>query len=263
MQTLEFGLFKPKQIKLRISILSCLLILSFPKAILAAQPLPDDFKTSVSLQPFADLEKEKYNLKVIQPYRFDQNTLLKTLSSLAYQKRGISWSSKRRVFNAQVTSRLLPMILEQFTLADPDQRIVFRVKNEKGKSILAGDTFLTTAGLHWRMTAIQKIKRKVDDFSVSGDPWRLVPLTHQSYQTKENIKDLVQDITNWIVFKKIKPDSDRIIKLSPVSEKTKIPSALQKRDIKTRLKILEDLRREGLVREKEYKIKRQKILDDL
>lgn len=113
------------------------------------------------------------------------------------------------------------------------------------------------------MTAIQKIRRTVDDFSVSGDPWRMVPLTHQSYKTKEKIKNLVQDITNWIVFNQIKPDPERIMQLPVLSEEKPDASAAPGFDIKKRLKILEDLKRDGLIDEKEYKVKRQKILDDL
>ncbi len=185
------------------------------------------------------------------------------MSSLAYQKRGVSWSNKRRVFNTAVTQELAPMILKSFSLANPDQRITFRVKNAAGKTTLRGDTFLTTEGLHWRMTAIQKIRRTVDDFSVSGDPWRLVPLTHQSYKTKEKIKNLVQEITNWIVFNQIKPDPERIIHPSPPSEEKQAAPATPGLGIKKRLKILEELKRDGLIDEKEYKVKRQKILDDL
>jgi len=248
---------------LRILILSCVYIFLFPKAFFAAQLPTDAFQISVSVQPFKDHEKEKYNLKVIQPYRFDNITLIKTISSLAYQKRGISWSNKRRVFNTAVTGRLAPLILKNFSHANSGQRIVFRVKNVAGKTILAGDTFLTTEGLHWRMTAIQKLRRKVDDFSVSGDPWRLVPLTHQSYKTKEEIKNLVQDITNWIVFNQVKTDPERIMRLPSLSGEQQDVSSPQSLDIKNRLKILEELKRDGLIDEEEYKIKRQKILDDL
>lgn len=248
---------------LRTIVFSCLCILFFPKISLAAQLLPEVFQISVSVQPFQEHEKRKYHLKVIQPYRFDKITLIKAISSLAYQKRGISWSNKRRVFNATVTRRLTPIIREKFSLANPDQRVVFRIKNAPGKTILTGDTFLTNEGLHWRMTAIQKIRRTVDDFSVSGDPWRLVPLTHQSYKTKENIKSLVQDITNWIVFNQIKPDPERIMRLPPLSEEKQSAPVSQGLDIKNRLKILEGLKHDGLINAEEYIIKRQKILEDL
>ncbi len=248
---------------MRIIVFSCLYILFFPQKFLAGQLPTDNIQISVSLQPFIDHEKENYRLQVIQPYRFDKTTLFKAMSSLAYQKRGVSWSNKRRVFNTVVTQRLTPMILQNFTLADPDQRITFRVKNAAGKTTLMGDTFLTTEGLHWRMTAIQRIRRTVDDFSVSGDPWRLVPLTHQSYKTKEKIKNLVQEITNWIVFNQIKPDLERIIHPSPPSEEKQAAPATPTLGIKKRLKILEELKRDELIDEKEYKVKRQKILDDL
>ncbi len=254
---------KLERVPVRILVFSCIYILFFPK-VFHATPLPTEgLQISVSVQPFKDHEKEKYHLKVIQPYRFAKTTLIKTLSSLAYQKRGVSWSNKRRVFGDAMTPRLAARVIETFALAGPDQRIAFRVQDATGKTILMGDTFLTTGGLHWRMTAIQKIRRTVDDFSVTGDPWRLVPLTHQAYKTKENIKGLVQNITNWMVFDRIKPDPERIIKRPPISKEKQNAPALQSLDIKNRLKILEDLKQEGLIDEAEYRIKRQKILDDL
>jgi hypothetical protein len=245
----------------RIIILSCLCILFFPKIFFAAELPTEAIQFSVSVQPFKVHEKEKYNLQVIQPYRFDKTTLFQSMSSLAYQKRGVSWSNKRRVFNSIVAKKLAPLILEKFSFANPDQRIIFQVKNETGKNLLKGDTFLTTEGLHWRMTAIQKSRRTVDDFSVSGDPWRLVPLANQTYKTKENIKNLVQDITNWIIFSRIKPGPDRILQL-PSEEKQAAPAPLRS-SIKDRLKTLEGLKQEGLINKEEYKVKRQKILEDL
>ncbi|GJL78120.1 MAG: hypothetical protein NPINA01_11090 [Nitrospinaceae bacterium] len=264
MANFNYGLLKPERGQLRIIALSCLYILFFPKAILAAQLPTDAFKISVSVQSFEYGEIQNYNLKMIQPYRFDIVALNKIMSSLAYQKRGVSWSNKRRVFNTALTRRLAPMIRKNFLLADRNQRIVFRVKNASGKTILAGDTFLTFEGLHWRLTAIQKKRRTVDDFSVSGFPWRLVPLTHQSYKTKEKIKGLTQDLTNWVVFNKIKPDSKGIIQLPLLSEeKQPVRPGPQSLDIKNRLNILEDLKQDGLINDEEYHIKRQKILDDL
>lgn len=263
MPILENGPFKPERVQLRIIILSCLYILFFPKIFFAAELPKEAVQVSVSVEPFKTHEKEKYNLQVIQPYRFDKTTLIKTMSSLAYQKRGVSWSNKRRVISTTLTRRLASMILENFSLADPDQRITFRVKSARGKTILAGDTFLTTKGLHWRMNAIQKIQRKVDDFSVSGDPWRLVPLNHQSYKTKENFKNLVQDITNWIVFNKVRPHPERIMRLSPLSEEKQVVPVPLSSSIKDRLKTLEELKHEGLIDKDEYSVTRQKILDDL
>lgn len=248
---------------MRIIVFSCFYILFFPQTFLAAQLPTDRIQISVSLQPFKDHEKEKYHLRIIQPYRFDKTTIIKAMSSLAYQKRGISWSNKRRIFTTSVTQRLAPMFLKNFSLANTDQRITFQIKNAAGKTTLRGDTFLTTEGLSWRMTAVQKIRRTVDDFSVSGDPWRLVPLSHQTYKTKENIKNLVQEITNWIVSHQFRPDPERIIQPSPLSDKKQTAPAMPNLEIKNRLRILEELKREGLIDETEYKMKRQKILADL
>lgn len=260
---MKSGSIKLSRVPSRIIVFSCLYILFFPKTIVSGQVPINSFQIIVSVQPFKNQEIEKYHLKVIQPYRFEQITLIKSLSSLAYQKRGLSWSNKRRVFNAAVTRQLAPIILKEFLLVNPDQRVTFRIKNAPGKTILEGDTFLTNEGLHWRMTKIQKIKRKVDDFSVSGNPWRLVPLTHQTYKTKEEYKNVVQSITNWVIFNQIRPHPERRMEIPSLSKEKLLPPSPKRLDIKNRLKILEDLKREGLINEEEYTLKRKKILDDL
>ncbi len=245
-------------------VFTLLYCLNIPTSIFAAQqPQADPIQISVLSKPFDENEKKKYALNVVQPYAFDLKHMVKILSSLAYQKRDISWSNKRRVFNSDIVPKLAPLIVEQFARTNPDQRTVFQLKNSAGKIVLQGDTFLTSEGLHWRMTVVQKRRRKVDDFSVAGESWRLVPLNNQSYKTKQRFKGLVEDITNWIVFPEILPKPSKVLPLpSPDTEKM-APGPSQDLDVKSRLRILEDLKKEGLVNEEEYRTKRREILKDL
>lgn len=108
-------------------------------------------------------------------------------------------------------------------------------------------------------------KRKIDDFSVMGESWKLVPLKGQWYKTKKPYKNLVQDITNWIVFRNIRPVSSRVIKILPQREKTPkertfLPEATAV-EIKKRLQVLEELKRDNMISEKEYQQKRKEILE--
>ncbi|MDJ0837160.1 MAG: glucodextranase DOMON-like domain-containing protein [Acidobacteriota bacterium] len=59
---------------------------------------------------------------------------------------------------------------------------------------------------------------------------------------------------------KTKPDADRLLKPTPAKKKK---PQVPKRSVAERLKELEDLRKQGLITEEEYKALRKKILEDL
>lgn len=213
---------------------------------------------SAGIATLENNEKKEYRLKVVQPYAFTLETIQKFMQSLAYQERDISWSHKKRVFSSHDIKILAPRIKEQFALAGMNHRVTYQIKNPKGKTLLKGDTFLTSQGMNWRITIVNRSKREIADFSVMGDSWRLVPLTGQKYKTHERRKNLTQDISNWILFTRFHPNPKHVLK-EPVLPKHK--GSLS--SIKKRLKVLDALKSEGLISEKEYEKKRQEILNDL
>lgn len=215
---------------------------------------------SVQLRPFAEGEKEKYGLEIVHPYSFDLQIIRKSMASLAYQTKALGWSDKKRVFPPSAVEVLSPQIVERFAQADAGRRVVFRVKNRRGKTALAGDVFLTPDGLNWRFTAIGQSEREVDDFSVAGDFWRLVPLKGQTYKTKSPHKNLTQNITNWIMLTDVRPDPSRPTQSPPEREGAGKAPAAEDAGVKRRLKLLEELKLEGLIREDEYETKRKEIL---
>ncbi len=244
-------------------IVSFLCLLFSAESLFAAEEPYKKFQISVVPKPFSENEIEKYNLQIRQPYQLDPTILMKAMSSLAYQRRGVSWSSKRRVFTSATIRDLAPRIIEQFARVNSDERVFFQVKNSLGKTLLRGDTFIADDGMHWRLTVIQRLRRKVDGFSISGEPWRLVPLSRQDYKTKQRYKGLIEAITNWVVMKKIQPATDRILPPSPARRKHGFSEAPPRLEIKERLRILEDLKQEGMIDDGEYQNKRQQILKDL
>jgi hypothetical protein len=241
----------------------CFYFLLFPQASFAVEKPKQSPRISVVSRPFADNEKAKYTLQVRQPYRFAPKTIMKAMSSLAYQNRGVSWSNKRRVFTTATIRELAPRIVAQFSRVTPDERVFFQLKNASGKTLLRGDTFIADDGMHWRLTVIQRERRKIDGFSISGHPWRLVPRRGQAYKSKQRYKGLIEEISNWIVIKKIRPEPARILPLLPSRPQNAISDIPKRLKIKERLKILENLKQEGLVDGEEYKNKRREILKDL
>lgn len=212
--------------------------------------------------PFEKGEKDKYNLDITQPYSFNLQTIKESMASLAWQKKGLVWSDKKRVFNSSAIEVLSPLIVEQYAKSDKDHRVTFQLKNRSGKVFIKGDTFLTPEGMHWRFVTMNTSKRNIDEFSVTGEFWRLIPRKEQDYMKKQPFKKLTQDITNWVIAKNIRPDASRIINVVPESglpkdnKKDSFPEA----EIKNKLRLLEELKKEGLIKEEEYKIKRQEIL---
>lgn len=222
------------------------------------------FKHSIEIVKFYKNEKDDYDLKIIQPYLFDPGAIQKSLGSLYYQKRVLTWSNKIRIFNPSVVEHFTPWIVKQFSIANSEQKIEFKIRDANGKIFIKGDTFLTEEGLHWRFTVLNRKKRKIDDFSIMGDKWRMLPQENQTYKKKNKYKNLVQDITNWIVAGNIRPLPSGIIKKTFQKEefsKGEIVSAPNTSDIKKRLRILDDLKKEALINEEEYQMKRKIILE--
>ncbi len=226
------------------------------------KPSSIDNSYSVTIAPLLDQEKKKYSLQVIQPYAFTLKAIQRFMQSLAYQKRAVSWSSKKRVFPSRDIQILAPEIKKHFAQASKNHRVTYQIKNANGKIRLEGDAFLTSQGMNWRITTINSATRKTDDFSIMGASWRLAPLTGQKHKTHERLKNLAQDISHWVIFTRFHPNPKRVLK-EPAA---KIPPSGQHQaptsNIKERLKVLNELQREGLINKDEYEKKRREILNN-
>lgn len=254
--------FKNKLLTLPVVVLSVVFVFFGPRLPDAAEKAPTGkFQFHAGIAPFKDGEKEKYRLQITQPYAFSLKTIQQSMAALGYQERTVSWSKKKRVFNNEAIKILGPMILKRFAQADSNQRIVFKVLSPSGRVITLGDTFLTPLGLHWRFTVMSRVRRKIDDFSVMGDSWKLVLRKGLVYKKKmrKDLNNLVQDISNWMVFPKIRPVKARLVKKSTPPSADAPANEISSR-IKKRLRILEDLQKESLISEAEYNKKRREIL---
>lgn len=221
------------------------------------------FQYSVEIVSFKENEKEKYNIQVVQPYAFDRKTIKKGMGSLYYQKRSIAWSKKKRVFSPSIVNRLSRLIVKRFLKADHNQKVDIEITDSHGKTFIKGDTFLTPDGLNWRFTFINRKRREIDDFSIMGDKWIMLPQKNQIYKKKQKFNNTLKDVTNWIVIRTIRPLPSGMAPKTHRKEKhlkDKISLPANMLEIKKRLKILEDLKREGLVNEEEYRMKRMEIL---
>ena len=185
------------------------------------------------------------------------------MASLVYQERFLSWSGKKRVFGGKAIQIMGPMILKKIAMADSTQRVIFKALNSSGRVVTRGDTFLTAQGLHWRFTVMNRSSRKIDNFSVMGDSWELVAQKGQTYKkkTREGLNNLTQEISNWVVFPKIRPVKSRLIK-EPVHPSAEAPENTISGRIKKRLRVLENLKKEKVISDMEYRNKREKMLKD-
>ena len=218
------------------------------------------YSLSVELKPFYPNELKRYGLEVVHPYAFDLETLDRYMRELAYQKKRFSWSTEKRMFPAALHDRMVNRIAKRFTEVGPNQRVVFTISNPSGKTMLHGDTFLTKKGLHWRLTVLQGSRREIGDFSVAGEIWRLVPRKNLDYLGTRRFDNLDQKMTNWLVFTKVRPEMGR---MGPGSISSSDVQLTRPKGAKERLKILQDLKKEGLITEGEYNSKRKEILDGL
>ena len=242
----------------------CILCLFIPPAF-SQKATVNLKKYKVEILPLKKEIQKKYKLKLIHPYSFRLKTIQKCLLSLKFKEKNTLNAHKGRVFNNDLVKRLAPLIQERFSQANSSQRISFKISNASGKAYLQGDTFLTSEGMHWRFTALRGVRWGIEDFSVSGEPWALILHRGQAYKQRhwQGSAQVAQDITNWIIFEKILPTASRklpepVPNRSPL--KDKIPTASE---VKERLNLLDQLRKENVITEKEYIDKRRGILEQL
>jgi hypothetical protein len=241
------------KLKKKLQFLVCLGILLLALAIaIYAEGAQPEYRFTSKIIPFAKGEKEKFNLNVIQPYQIELSIIERSMASLAYQRKGFSWTNNRRVFASTFINQLAPQIVHRMSTANDGQRITYQIESSSGKFLLRGDTFLTTAGLHWRVTVLNGQKRSVDGFSITGESWKLSPLKNQAYKTRRPFKNLIQDMTNWIVFVNILPEKSKRL---PVVQKEK-----QSSKVMEKLQLLDELMEDGIIKENEYEEKRKKLL---
>ncbi len=93
--------------------------------------------------------------------------------------------------------------------------------------------------------------------------------TGQAYKQRywKGSTQVAQDITNWIIFENVLPTSSRKLPepapyTSPMNDKNLLKRHTPS-DIKERLHLLDQLRKENLITEKEYIDKRREILGQL
>lgn len=204
-------------------------------------------------------ERDRFQLEVVQPYSFDLKTIQKSMATLFYQTRITqTWRKAKKVFPSSSIKIMAPLFVKEFALANDKHRLIFKIKEKSGKTVLRGDTFLTKEGLNWRFYNIRRWKRKIGDYSVFGDFMQLKPLGGQVYKEKKRYKNLKEYYTNWIIFKGIRPVSSKIITLQPAKKKSAPPPTSS--EIQRRLKILKDLKKKGMISDREYKKKRREIM---
>jgi hypothetical protein len=226
-------------------------------------------KYKVEILPLKKQVQKKYQLKLVHPYSFQLKTIQKSLVALKFKQKNILNIKKGRIFNNDLVKRLATLIQDKFTRVNSNQRVSFKIYNASRALYLQGDTFLTSEGLNWRITALRGIKWGIEDFSVSGEPWVLVLQKEQAYKQRywKGSTQVAQDIVNWVIFENVLPNPSRKL-LEPAPNpslmKDKIPSSKHTTsDIKKRLHLLKQLREENVITEKEYLNKRRAILDQL
>lgn len=222
---------------------------------------PDAYRYEAELAEFKKGEMKRYSIFPVHPYAFELKTLQNSMWALAYQHRDISWSKKKHVFGRPAIEALSPRLLALFRQTGKRQRVVFRIIKPSGKTLFAGDVFLTPDGLNWRVTNFKGSRKKVDDFSVMGDSERLVPMKGQVYKIREERTGVIQNITNWIIFPAISPEKNRILPATLSGESRGSLSAEKTvEQVKKRLKVLETLKNEGVITDQEYQKRREEIL---
>lgn len=239
-------------------------LLLAPAALKAAPQGADALDYKAERVPWLKEEVRSLGLEPAPPGSLDEKNIPAAMRRLAYQKRGLSWSGKKSVFPAPLLERLAPLIARQWAQAEPGERVAFQISTRGGPALLQGDTFLTDAGMHWRLTVLNRKTRPLGDFNLASEPWRLVPLPGQRYHSRERYKTLKEEMTNWIILTALKPGAERTKdpRPAPAAPAPRPETHAPDGAAREKLQLLDELRRENLISGEDYERKRRQILGE-
>ncbi len=194
---------------------------------------------------------------------------------------GADQAGPREAFREGERQYLAQQLGQAFAQAGPDQWVAFSLSRPREEAsdvrggpgvteVTSGGFFVQGAKLHlllanYRFTVtvmgvLEKIRK--DPLRPAGDAfYQLVASRHQTVQVDEEsalTRPFRSQVPELIIDYKAS-----LAQSSPKNEEAAEPESQKPRALEERLRTLQRLREQGLITEEEYRLKRQKLLDEL
>lgn len=208
-------------------------------------------------------------MRLNHPVKLSQEEVTNHLLSLRYEELSLLGKKKYVLSHKDVEeiSRLLTKAINRLT---PRKIVHYEIETPTG--VTEGEVFASNHRLHWRFHSIRGMKFHDSSFPTwGGSSWRLVPKKGQAYHlTKKLFGQSTRE--NWVIAdlnlpmhsrKRVQPrsssESSSTQKIRPSSPSP--ASGQNKQALEKKLKFLKELKDKDLIDDREYKRKRNELLD--
>jgi hypothetical protein len=197
------------------------------------------------------------------PHMFEPGVLESVMRLLYFTPvETAAWSNKRPIFPEKNVQEAAPLIRKAFLKAKPYQKIQFRIQTEKG--VTAGDAFILDGALNWIFQLIEDTPQFDEFYNINefeGETswprnWVLVLQEGQHYYGSKLLPQLAAE-KFWVVMD-LPPNSGKSTALQPPG----IPSETEHKSLMERLRLLGELKDEGLISEEDFQGKLRTLVDE-
>ncbi len=165
------------------------------------------------------------------------------------------------VFSQKDAEDLSPLLTKAFQKIKSNKYLHFEYKSPKGWT--EGDVFSSTDKIHWRLLKINGEVYSNDPLKLRKRTWKLVRTPGQKFQIIKTDIDQ-KPLENWVVsdFQLPEPNlKDRFNSSSDSPPKPSREDISRKPELRNKLKILRELFEDGLINEKDYQNKKERLLN--
>ncbi len=215
---------------------------------------------TVTFRSFSRFGGDIQNYRIQHPFKVSAEWVNHHLLSLWYQRIDPP-GRPQPVFSPKEAESLSLLFVEVFRKIKPNKYLHFEYQSSRG--LTEGDVFSSADKIHWRLLRIGGEVYSNDPLRIRKPTWKLVRMRGQKFQMiKTAIDPKPQE--NWIVadFQLPAPNlKDRINSSSGPSSKSSRKNFSRKPELREKLRILKELYEDGLIDQKDYQDKKERLLN--
>ena len=215
---------------------------------------------TVTYRSFSRFGGDIQNYRIQHPIKISVELVNIHLLSLWHRKIDPPGKSKP-VFLQKDVEDLSPLLIKAFRKIKPNKYLHFKYQSPKGWT--EGDVFSSTDKIHWRLLKINGEVYSNDPLKIRKPTWKLVPIRGQKFQTIKTATDQKPQ-ENWVVadFQLPEPNlKDRFNSSSGPSSNSYRGNISRKPELRKKLEILKELFEDGLIDQREYQKKKERLLN--
>lgn len=223
-------------------------------------------------------KKQLAGVELQHPAEFSVPQMQAMLQSLEMNKGSLFGSELKtsEIFTDEEAAKYAPYIVEALAKAAPNQVVNMAIVHKKNKYLVRNaylsviNVFVTDQGLHFYFGKIfARLDGDYENLAMMDETFRRAKSLRVSLNATEGQKlafsdanEVILDLSYDFISNK-KAEEAFVADEGKASDKKSSESSSQEPSVKQRLEQLEQLKKDGLISDKEYKTKRAEILKEL